>query len=121
MKLDRTKLKAAIKQAESSTSNRWTWEQRKALKCGYVKFHARWTWTASECQILYAIAAQGRGRLSIKKVWVPLCDSTGGRQLIEFTQEMQAELIGDAWKEFERPAVVVVPVEPASSGASLAS
>jgi hypothetical protein len=111
MKLDRTKLKAAIKQAESSTTKRWTWEQRKTLRCGHVKISPRWTWTASECQILYAIAAQARGRLSIQKKWAPLCDSTGGRQLVEFTQEMQAELIGDAWKEFTREEPTLVPVE----------
>jgi len=120
MKIDRMSLKAAIKRAEKAAAGvepnptRWSWKQREMLKCGYVKF-PKWTWTASERQIFYAIAAQSRGRLSIKKMWIPLCDATGGRQLVEFTQEMQVELIGDAWKEFELPGLVLPQVgEPSA-------
>jgi len=128
MRIDRTKLKAAIKKAEASEAGSWTFpsnpypllltqDKRKSLKCGYVKFFTKsrpnlgWTFTASECQILYAIAAQARGHLSIQKKWVPLLDATGGRELVEFTLEMQKELIGDAWKEFTREEPTLVPVE----------
>lgn len=114
MRLDRTKLKAAIKQAETTGAARWTWEQRKTLKAGYVKIPrdgSPWLFTASERQILYAISAHSRGRLSMKKMWIPRGGADGGRMLAEFTLEMQAEMIGDAWKEFERPERVQPQVE----------
>lgn len=130
MKFDRKKLKAAIKEAESSIdgselypSNRYpllfTLGKRKELTCGCVKFlllgnTAPVPWIASERQILYAIAAKIRGKLTMKKKWVPRCDATGGRELVGFTQEMQNQLIGDAWKEFVLPE----PIQPVSETAA---
>lgn len=129
MKFDRKKLKAAIKKAESNLDGCDTYpigayslmfnmEKRKALKCGCVKFTIPNStrlvpWVVNERQILYAIAAEARGRLFITKKWVPLCDATGGRVLLEFTREMQGQLIGDALKEFvlhePAPAITEAP------------
>lgn len=107
MKIDRKKLKLAIKEAESG-KGRWTWKQRQELNCGMLKFNippegfgCTWPLMLSDRQVLYAIAAQARGALSMQKKWIPLCDASGGRKLVEFTKEMQTTLIGSAWKEFK--------------------
>lgn len=136
MKLDRQKLKEAIKKAESSEFGSdlypgnaypllFTLGKRKELKCGRVKLpipdtSRTHTWAATERQILYAIAAQARGHLSVQKKWVPRGDSTGGRVLVPFTKEMQLELIGDAMKLFERPEAAPAATEAPGAAPSAA-
>lgn len=115
MKIDRSKLKAAIKEVESTgRQSAWTWKEQSAAKMGFVKFITEtrpggWTFTASDAQLLYAMAAHARGKLSIQKMWIPL-GGAGGRELKPFTMEMQAALIGEGLKFFARPEPVV-PLE----------
>lgn len=114
MKIDRKKLKAAIKEVESTgRQSTWAWKEQSAAKMGFVKFFTDtrpegWTFKATDAQLLYAIAAHARGKLSIQKMWIPL-GGAGGRELKPFTMEMQAELIGEGMKFFARPEPVVVP------------
>ena len=143
MRIDRAKLKAAIKKAEAFEAGSWTFpsnpypllltqEKRKSLKCGYVKFHRpidaerlktgagnHWhLWAASECQVLYALMAHSRNRLAMKKMWIPRGDTSGELDSVEFTKEMQKELVGDAWKEFLLPEPLLAPPELPSSASS---
>jgi hypothetical protein len=100
-KLDWVKLKAAIKQA-GSRHQYWTLKQMRELKCGqlYGPYGARWVY---DITVLYCIASHARRKLHMTKRWFPRLDSTGSRELVPITMAMQAELIGDAWKEFAFP------------------
>jgi len=115
MKIDRMKLKAAIKEVESTgRQSVWTWKEQSAAKMGFVKFFTDtrpegWTFKATDAQLLYAIAAHARGKLSIQKMWIPLGGMVTGRELKPFTMEMQAELIGEGMNFFARPEPVVAP------------
>ena len=80
---------------------------------GFAKFFTDtrpegWTFKATDAQLLYAMAAHARGKLSIQKMWIPL-GGAGGRELKPFTMKMQAELIGEGMKFFARPEPVVAP------------
>ena len=114
MKIDRSKLKAAIKEVEATgRQSVWTWKEQSAAKMGFAKFFTEtrpegWTFKATDAQLLYAMAAHARGKLSIQKMWIPL-GGAGGRELKPFTMEMQAELIGEGMKFFARPEPVVAP------------
>lgn len=127
MKIDRVKLKAAIKKAENCEAGSHTWpgigypllfthQARNELKCGLVKFPYSYGFMASERQLLYAIAAQARGVLAMKKLWIPTMHADGGEKLMDFTQEMQNQLIGDAMKLFAFP--IVLPLDGEVSTAS---
>ncbi len=115
MKIDRSKLKAAIKEVESTgRQSAWTWKEQSAAKMGFVKFFTAtrpegWTFRATDAQLLYAMAAHARGKLSIQKMWIPLGGLVTGRELKPFTIEMQAELLGEGMKFFARPEPVVAP------------
>jgi hypothetical protein len=112
MRIDRKKLKAAIKEVESTgRQSVWTWKEQSAAKMGFVKFFTAtrpegWTFNATDAQLLYAIAAHARGKLSIQKMWIPLGGTVTGLELMPFTMEMQTALIGEGMKFFTRPELV---------------
>lgn len=61
---------------------------KKKLKAAILELNAnRWTHTAEEATLLYSLMAHSRGRLHIKKQWVPTYAADGGRRLE--TRDMQ--------------------------------
>jgi len=124
MKIDRLKLKAAIKAHEANPTDAhydYTIEKLPTggtrVKFDYSKrivgliviprpngVFNRFEYYASRATTLYCIAAHSRGRLHMTKLRVPLNDASGRTEVIPFTMEMQERLIGELWKEFEAEA-----------------
>lgn len=50
---------------------------------------------------LYALRAHSRGRLHIKKEWIPTCDAWGELKLVERDMEWQTKLIAPILKDFQ--------------------
>lgn len=85
---------------------RWWSEKRRTAKCGSVTFETpkgvskRWTWTAETATIAHALMSFLHGKQHMTKKRIPLCNESGGTEIVPFTPEMQVQLVGDLWKDF---------------------
>jgi hypothetical protein len=98
---------------------RWWYGKRQSAKCGSVTFPTpkgvgkHWTWEALTETTVYSLVSFLHGKQHLTRKRIPLCDASGGTEVVPFTKEMQDALVGDLWKDFLLPEpAVVAPEEP---------
>lgn len=103
---------------------RWWYAKRQSAKCGSVTFQTpngvskTWVWEAQTETIMHAFMSFLHGKQHMTKKRIPLCDASGGTEIVPVTAEMQAQLVGELWMQFllSEPAVVAPDAPKAANG-----
>lgn len=73
-----------------------SWVDAKGLAQARMRRPTSWATT------IYAVVAHMHGKLCMTRIRVPTFGADGRHQVIDFTKEMQAQLVGTVWTKFLR-------------------